>query len=131
MNETLQEFMSSISTISGAMATVIAALIAAYCAIRISKIDNRDRIFRSVWAFEQYIMGLSLYAENQTVENKANYSSVYSLFYFYSGPLRQDIEKIHKLVIAKKFSKVESAKFNLINKYCQIYNMKKFEPKKQ
>lgn len=39
-----------------AVCTVIAALISAYALIRVNRIDNQDRIRRSLWAFEQYLL---------------------------------------------------------------------------
>lgn len=119
------------TAIPGSIATIIAALIAALCAFQVSSIDNRDKILRSVWAFEEYLKALSAYIEIQSPENRANYSSAYALFFFYSGPLKGDIERINKMVVAKQFKKIDKFKFDLINRYCSLYDMKKFSPKKR
>lgn len=96
-----------------------------------SSIDNRDKVLRSVWAFEEYLKALSAYIEIQTPENKANYSSAYALFYFYSGSLKEDIKSINQEVVAGEFIKIDEKKFDLINKYCSLYDMEKFSLKKR
>lgn len=127
----MNEFWNALSSIAGAIATIIAALIAALCAFRVSSIDNRDKVLRSVWAFEEYLKALSAYIEIQTPENKANYSSAYALFYFYSGSLKEDIKSINQEVVAGEFIKIDEKKFDLINKYCSLYDMEKFSLKKR
>lgn len=46
-------------------ATVLAAVISAVALIKVNRIDNQDRIRRSLWAMEEYMLALGKCIENQ------------------------------------------------------------------
>ena len=51
-------------------ATVLAAVISAVALIKVNRIDNQDRIRRSLWDMEEYMLALGKCIENPKEENR-------------------------------------------------------------
>ena len=65
-------------------ATVLAAVISAVALIKVNRIDNQDRIRRSLWAMEEYTLALGKCIENPKEENREAYEACYMLCNLYA-----------------------------------------------
>lgn len=112
--------------------TVIAAVVSAYSLIKVNKIDNQDRIRRSLWAFEQYLLSVGKYIGNQSDSNLEEYQSKYALYRIYvHEELRKELERIDNFLNIKNIDSAKLEVDRLTEKYSRIYKMNNFSPRKR
>lgn len=123
---------SDILEIFKILCTIATAFISAFALIKVNKIDNQDRIRRSLWAFEQYLLSVGKCMENPNEKNMEEYQSYCSLYKIYvNEDLRVELDKIDVLLIENNKLKVKQAVNELTKKYSKIYDMEKFSPKRK
>lgn len=75
-------------------ATILAAIISAIALVKVNKIDNQDRIRRSLWAMEEYMLALGKCVENPEQKNREAYKACYMLCNLYADEgLRIELKK--------------------------------------
>lgn len=123
---------SYILVIIQSVCTIIAAIVSAYALIKVNKIDNQDRIRRSLWAFEQYVLSVGKYIGNQSSSNYEEYQSNYALYRIYvHKELREHLKRIDYFLDIKNIKSAKSEVDRLAENYSKIYKMDKFSPKKR
>ena len=114
------------------MATIVAAMISAWALIKVNRIDNQDRIRRSLWVVEEYMIILGKCIENPSKENMELYKSYYMLCNLYADEwLRMELQKIDNLMEKRDMSAVKERGLDLTIKYSKKYKMKLYTPKKK
>lgn len=114
------------------LCTVVTASISAFALIKVNKIDNQDRIRRSLWAFEQYLLSVGKCIENPNEKNMEEYQAYCSLYKIYvNDNLRAELNKIDILLNEKDKIKAKKAVNELAEKYSKIYDMEKFSLKRK
>lgn len=114
------------------IATVMAAIISAIALIKVNKIDNQDRIRRSLWAMEEYLLALGKYIENPSKENLEAYRALYFLCNLYAEDIIvTKLNKIDCLITQNNLITAKVEILDLTNTYSQIYKMKPYSPRKK
>lgn len=109
-----------------------ASVISAYFLIKVNKIDNQDRIRRSLWAVEKYLLSVGKYIGNQSNSNLEEYQSRYVLYRVYAHEeLRRELEEIDHFLNIKDMNSAKSEVGKLTEKYSKIYKMDRFSPRKR
>lgn len=120
-----------ILTIIQLVCTILPSIIAAVALVKVNKIDNQDKIRRSLWAFEEYMIVLGKVIKNPNITNLENYKACYYLNSLYMDKeFRTILIKIDQYIEANNFTKVKEEIPILIENYTQTYKMKKFSPQK-
>lgn len=121
-----------IQIIIGFSGTIISASISAIALIKVNRIDNQDKIRRSLWAFEEYLLMLGKYIKSPTPENLENYTAFYLLNLVYTDDIIKEYLKIiDQYIEDNHLDAVKHAVDDLIKQYTKTYKMKSFSPKKK
>ncbi len=113
------------------LCTVVASFISAYALVKVNKIDNQDKIRRSLWSFEQYLLSVGKCVENPCKQNLEEYNSYYTLHKIYVGKeFRERLDAIDKLLRNREMKKVKNEIDQLTIKYYKLYNMSRFLPRR-
>lgn len=75
---------SPVIALISACGTILAAFISAIALLKVNRIDNQDRIRRSLWAVEEYLLALGKYTANSNDKNFEEYKACYLLCSLYS-----------------------------------------------
>ena len=75
---------SPVIALISACGTILAAFISAIALLKVNRIDNQDRIRRSLWAVEEYLKALGKYIANSNDKNFEEYKACYFLSSPYS-----------------------------------------------
>ncbi|MFR2562022.1 MAG: hypothetical protein ACLS8R_04510 [Anaeromassilibacillus sp.] len=111
--------------------TIISAFISAVALIKVNRIDNQDKIRRSLWAFEEYLLMLGKYIKSPTPENLENYTALYLLNLVYTDDkIKAYLKIIDQYIEENHLDTVKLAVDDLIKQYTKTYKMKSFWPKK-
>lgn len=104
---------SPVIALISACGTILAAFISAIALLKVNRIDNQDRIRRSLWAVEEYkacYFLCSLYSDLET---------------------RQKIENIDKLIQQGNIEAVPGKVLGFTLQYSRKYKMNKYLPRKK
>lgn len=114
------------------IATVLAAVISAIALIRVNRIDNQDRIRRSLWAMEEYMLTLGKTIEHPSVENLESYRACYMLCNLYADEsLRMELHKIDTFISRNDMDGAKTEALDLTIRYSEKYKMKSYSPRKK
>lgn len=115
-----------------AVSTIVAAVISAFALIKVNRIDNQDRIRRSLWSFEQYLLSVGKCIGNPSEKNFEEYYAKYALFSLYAdNEIKETIKTLNEYMKNREIDLVNLELDILTDKYAGIYNMKKYYPKKK
>ena len=122
------EFYACICT---AMSTVIAAIISAIALIKVNKIDNQDRIRRSLWVMEEYMCRLGKYIASPSKENKELYEAIYLVLNLYvADEMKEKSKEIDDYIEKGDIKSAKQKAIELTVWYSKQYNMKRYAPRK-
>lgn len=112
--------------------SVVAALIAAYALIKVSRIDNQDRIRRGLWSLEEYLKTIGKCIKNPSKENLEEYESYYLLANLYADEeLRAEFCKINEWVKKGMWDEIEEELVEFSVRYGKSYQMHPFLPRRK
>lgn len=121
-----------ISNICTVFTTIIVAIISAVALFKSSKIDNQDRINRSLWVMEEYMCRLGKYIALPSDLNKEIYEAVYMLVNLYAdNNVRSRVKRIDEYIEKKNIEGAKKAAIELTEWYSKYYKMEKYAPKKR
>lgn len=111
---------------------IIAALISAVALIKVNRIDNQDRIRRSLWAMEEFLIASGKCLEKNDKENMELYTSTYMLINLYiDKELRKELKNIDDCIKKGEMNNARENILNLIDKYSKIYRMSIYAPRRR
>lgn len=123
---------SPVIALISACGTILAAFISAIALLKVNRIDNQDRIRRSLWAVEEYLKALGKYIANSNDKNFEEYKACYFLCSLYSDlETRQKIENIDKLIQQGNIEAVPGKVLGFTLQYSRKYKMNKYLPRKK
>lgn len=113
-------------------ATVLAAAISAVALIKVNRIDNQDRIRRSLWAMEEYMLALGKCIENPKEENREAYKACYMLCNLYADEgLRMEMKKIDSFISREDMESAKAEALDLTIRYSEKYKMRSYAPRRR
>lgn len=114
------------------VATIMAAIISATALIKVNRIDNQDRIRRSLWALEEYMAALGKCIQNPSKENMEAYAACYMLCNLYTDEgVRMELHKIDGFIERNDMEGAKAEAFDLTIRYSKEYKMKSFSPRRR
>ena len=131
--EEREESMDSfIIALISACGTIFSAFISAVALLKVNRIDNQDRIRRSLWAVEAYLLALGKYITNDSDTNFEEYRAYYLLCSLYSDyEIREKIQKIDTFIQQKNMKAALDEAVEFILQYSRKYKMNKYLPRKR
>lgn len=115
-----------------AVGAIIAAVVSAVALLKVSRIDNQDKIRRALWSMETYFLVLGAYLAEHTAENRAKYKAFYLVCSFYlDEALRATLCEIDQFLKNEAWDEAEEKAFQLVNDFRAAYSMNKYLPKRK
>ena len=110
---------------------IITAFISAWALIKVNKIDNKDRIHRSLWALEEYMFILGKYINSPNDENRDLYHAHFMLCILYADEeMRKKLLNIDSYVSKSDIEKAKIEAINFSRWYSKKYDTQRYSPEK-